>query len=369
MARRPVWAEVDLSCVRRNTEWLASLVAPAQVCAVVKAFGYGHGPVRVAEAAIAGGASWLAVATVEEGVQLRQAGVTEPILLLSEPVAGAMPDVVAWSLVPTLYTGAGVDAAARAIAGYGHRAMNVHVKVDTGMHRVGASPEEAVDLVKAVRVAEGLELEGLMTHLAVADEPEDAYTARQLARFAEVVAAVERPPIVHAANSAAAIAFPEARLDMVRCGVALYGLAPSPQLAPLCEPLRPAMALKARVSYVKQVGAGERISYGLRYRFAERSTVATVPIGYADGVPRRLAETGGEVLVRGRRHPIAGSVTMDQITVDCGDQPVQPGDEVVLLGAQGDQEITAWEWARRLDTIAYEVVCGISSRVPRDYPC
>lgn len=369
MARRPVWAEIDLGRIRHNTEWLASLVAPAQVCAVVKAFGYGHGPVRVAEAAVAGGATWLAVATVEEGVQLRQAGVTEPVLLLSEPVAGVMPDVIAWSLVPTLYTASGVEAAARAIAGYGHAAMKVHVKVDTGMHRVGAAPDEAVDLVKAVRAADGLELEGLMTHLAVADEPEDGYTASQLGRFADVVAAVERPPLLHAANSAGAIAFPEARLDLVRCGVAVYGLAPSPELAPMCEPLRPALALKARVSYVKQVAAGERISYGLRYRFAQRSTVATVPIGYADGVPRRLAYTGGEVLIGGLRHPIAGSVTMDQITIDCGDHEVEPGDEVVLLGAQGEQEITAWEWARRLDTIAYEVVCGISSRVPRDYPC
>jgi alanine racemase len=154
---------------------------------------------------------------------------------------------------------------------------------------------------------------------------------------------------------------------MVRCGIALYGLAPSPALAPACAGLTPAMSVKARVSYVKRVDAGERVSYGLRYRFDHAATVATVPIGYADGVPRRLAEAGGEVLIGGRRRRIAGTVTMDQITVDCGDDLILIGDEVVLLGRQGDEQITAWEWATRLDTIAYEVVCGISARVPRDY--
>jgi len=154
---------------------------------------------------------------------------------------------------------------------------------------------------------------------------------------------------------------------MVRCGIALYGLAPAPELATACAGLRPAMSVKARVSFVKRVAAGERISYGLRYRFDRAANVATVPMGYADGLPRRLSATGGQVAIGGRLRPIAGTVTMDQITVDCGDDEVAPGDEVVLLGRQGDVEVTAWDWAERLGTVAYEVVCGISSRVPRDY--
>jgi alanine racemase len=372
MGRRPVWAEVDLSALRHNAAWLCEQAAPARLCAVVKAYGYGHGPVRAAEAAVAGGASWLAVATVEEGIQLRQAGITERVLLLSEPVPGAMADVVAARLTPTLYTPGAVEAAARAVAGFGGRApLAVHIKVDTGMHRVGADPEGAMAIVEQATGHAELEVEGLCTHFAVADAPDDPFTGEQLRRFAAVVerlaAASIRPPILHAANSAAAIAFPPARLDMVRCGVALYGLAPAPILEPRCPGLVPAMALKARVSFVKRVDAGERISYGLQYRFDQPTTVATIPIGYADGLPRALSSAGGEVLIGGRRRPIAGAVTMDQITVDCGDDLVQPGDEVVLIGDQGRDKITAWEWAERLGTIAYEVVCGISARVPRDY--
>jgi alanine racemase len=283
-----------------------------------------------------------------------------------------MADVVAWGLTPTLYTVGGVDAAARAVEAYGGPAvLAVHVKVDTGMHRVGAQPDEAAAVAAAVGRHRGLDLQGLCTHFAVADEPDDPFTKQQLERFHDVVdrlaAAGIRPRLLHAANSAGAIAFPEARLDLVRCGIALYGLAPSPELAPECVGLRPAMSVKARVSFVKRVPAGERISYGLRYRLDRPATVATVPMGYADGLPRRLSSVGGQVIIGGALRPIAGSVTMDQITVDCDDDDVAPGDEVVLLGRQGDAEVTAWDWAERLGTIAYEVVCGISSRVPRDY--
>ncbi len=367
-----MWAEVDQAALRANARWLVAAIAPAQLCAVVKAFGYGHGPVRAAEAAVAGGATWLAVATVEEGVQLRQAGITEPVLLLSEPVPAAMADVVAWGLTPTLYTEGGADAAARAVGAYGLRGrLPVHVKVDTGMHRVGAHPDQAVAVAAGVAARRELELQGLCTHFAVADEPDDPFTKQQLERFHDVAdrLAVRGvvPALLHAANSAGAIAFPESRLDMVRCGIALYGLAPAPELAPRCAGLRPAMAVKARVSFVKRVAAGERISYGLQYRLERPATVATVPMGYADGVPRRLSALGGRVAIGGKLRPIAGTVTMDQITVDCGDDDVAVGDEAVLIGRQGDVEVTAWDWAERLGTIAYEVVCGISSRVPRDY--
>jgi alanine racemase len=373
MAFRPAWAEVDRAAIRHNTRLVAERVAPAQVCAVVKAYGYGHGAVQVADAALNAGASWLGVALVEEGVHLRVAGrFTEPVLLLSEPPHSRMDDVVAHGLTPTVYTPAGVEAAAKAVAASARDApLPVHVKVDTGMHRVGAAPELALRLALAVHESPELQLDGLWTHLAVADEPDHPFTATQLRRFdavnQELSAQGVRPALLHAANSAGALTRPEARYDMVRCGIALYGLAPSIELAGR-DDLRPAMALKAQVSLVKQVDAGEAVSYGLRYRFDRPALVATVPIGYADGVPRRLASVGGEVLIRGRRRPIAGTVTMDQLMVDCGDDgTVEPGDEVVLIGRQGDEVIDAWEWATRLDTIAYEIVSGISRRVPLDY--
>ena len=369
---RPVWAEVDLGAVRHNAGVLATLAGPAVLCAVVKANGYGHGAVPVARAALEGGASWLAVALVEEGVELREAGIDAPLLVLSEPPHEGMEEVVARDLTPTLYTEGGVEAAAKAVAVTGRDTpLAVHIKVDTGMHRVGAAPEAALGLADAVNRRPELRLAALWTHLAVADEPENPFTASQLERFDRVRATLARrgtgPELVHAANSAALIAHPASRYDLVRCGIALYGIDPSPELAGRID-LRPAMALKARVSYVKEVPAGDRVSYGLRYRFERPSTVATVPIGYADGVTRRLSAVGGEVLLGGRRRPIAGAVTMDQIMVDCGDDTgVAMGDEVVLIGRQGDDEIGAVDWARLLDTIGYEVVCGVGARVPRVY--
>ena len=374
MAQRLAWAEVDRAAIRHNTRLVVERVAPAQVCAVVKAHGYGHGPVQVAEAALRAGATWLGVALVEEGAHLRTAGqFTEPILLLSEPPASQMDDVVAHGLTPTLYTPAAVDAAAKAVAASARREpLPVHVKVDSGMHRVGAAPDAAVRLALAVHDSPELRLEGLWTHLAVADEPENPFTTTQVQRFDAVVDELAahdvRPPLLHAANSAAALTRPDARYDMVRCGIALYGLTPSPPLGGVVD-LHPALALKARVALVKRVDAGEALSYGLRYRLDRVSHVVTVPIGYADGVPRRLGAVGGEVLIGGRRRPIAGTVTMDQLTVDCGDDAtVVAGDEVVLIGRQGAEEISAWDWATRLDTIAYEIVSGISRRVPLDYP-
>jgi alanine racemase len=371
---RPTWAEIDLGSISHNAGWLADLVRPARVCAVVKAWAYGHGPVQAAEAALAGGASCLAVALVEEGRLLRGAGITEPILLLSEPPAAAMGELVVHDLTPTLYTYKAVEATAKAVAMNGRTApLPVHVKVDTGMHRVGAPPADAVGIARAVAGHHELRLEGLYTHFAVADEPaRNDVTDRQLADLMDVAAKLAQDgtptPLLHAANSAGAIAHPASRLDLVRCGVALYGHSPSPELAAAATGLRPAMSLKSRVTFVKEVDAGEAVSYGLRYTAQERTVIATVPIGYADGVPRRLSRAGGEVLVRGRRHPIAGTVTMDQIMIDCGaGSPVAVGDEVVLIGAQGGEQVTAWEWAERTDTIAYEIMCGVSSRVPRTY--
>ncbi len=375
MTLRPVWAEVDLAAVRHNVGALADLAAPARLCAVVKAGAYGHGPVEVARAALEGGASWLAVALVEEGAQLRDAGIDGPVLLLSEPPAEAMADVVGLRLTPTVYTEAGVAAAAAAAAaGGGGTPLPVHVKVDTGMHRVGASAADAVKVALTVEERPELSLQGVWTHFAVADVPDDPFTAVQDGRLAAVLDELAgfgvHPALAHACNSAGLLAHPQAHHDLVRCGIAVYGVAPSPALkAPVAAAgLRPALALKARVSLVKEVDAGEGVSYGLRFRADRPTVVATVPLGFADGVPWRLVGAGGEVLVGGRRRPIAGAVTMDQLMVDCDDdRSVAVGDEVVLLGRQGDDAIGAWDWAGRLGTIAYEVLTGIGARVPRVY--
>ncbi len=369
MSVRFTWAEVDAGAITHNARELTRLAGRAQLLAVVKAFGYGHGAAGAAEAALAGGATWLGVALVEEGEALRRAGITAPLLVLSEPRPSAMPAVVASGLRPTIYTEEGVDAAARAAAGL-PSPLRVHVKVDTGMHRVGATPDAAVRLAQAVAERPELHFEGLFTHFAVADQPELAeHTAAQVASLRQVAASLAglgvRPDLLHAANSAGLLAHPDARLDLVRCGIALYGLAPAPALAGVVD-LRPALSLKAEVSFVKPLAAGEAASYGLCWAAPADTVVATIPIGYADGVPRSYGVRGGRVLIGGRRCPVVGTVTMDQLLVDCGPaSPVERGDECVLIGRQGDEEVTAWEWAERVGTIAYEVVCGLSSRVPR----
>jgi alanine racemase len=365
--RAAAWAEVDLAAVTENVRTLRAIAAPAAMCAVVKANGYGHGAAATARAALRGGATWLAVALTAEGAELRDAGITTPILLLSEPPVDEHRDVVAFDLTPTVYTKAGVRSLGRAASG---RHLRVHLKVDTGMHRVGVDPADAVALAQTIVGCDGLELGGVWTHCAVADEPGHPANDAQRDRFdgvlADLRAAGIEPPIVHAANSAATIDHPEMHHDLVRCGIAVYGLDPSPALRGRAA-LRPAMQVVSRVAHTRRVAAGDAVSYGLRRTLPADATIATVPIGYADGVPRRLFDTGADVLVGGRRRALAGVVTMDQILVDCGDDRVEPGDEVVLLGCQGDARIGAEEWADRLGTISYEIVCGISARVPRRY--
>ncbi|MEZ5179333.1 MAG: alanine racemase [Acidimicrobiales bacterium] len=368
---RPVSADIDLSAIRSNVAILRDLVAPARVCAVVKADGYGHGAVATARAALAGGAHLLGVALVAEGAELRAAGIDAPVLVLSQASVHELDDLVAQRLDATVYTPAGVAdlGAAAARVGRGrHDPVPVHLKVDTGMRRVGVQPADAVALARAVVADPGLHLASVFTHFAVADEPDDPFTAEQQRRYeavlADLAAAGIEVPCRHAANSAGALAHPEARYDLVRLGIVVYGLAPSAEV-PGPPGLRPAMSLRAAVSHVKRVPAGEGVSYGLRYRTDHETTLATVPLGYADGVPRRLSGTGGEVLVGGERRPIAGTITMDQLLVDCDDLPVAVGDEVVLIGAQGGAAIGAEEWADRLGTISYEIICGISPRVPR----
>jgi len=360
-AFRPTVAEVDLEAIRHNVRALKP--PEAELMAVVKADGYGHGDVPVARATLEAGASWLGVALVEEGLRLREADIDAPILVLSELPRGSEREAVAAGLTPTCYTDDGLRALAE--AGRGGR---VHVKVDTGMHRVGLPPERATAFCSAASEA-GLEVEGVWTHFARSEDLDDPTTGEQLKRFEEVLGALEaaghRPLHRHAANSGAVIGWPDTHLDLVRVGIAMYGIIPGPQLEGLVD-LRPAMTLRSRVSLVKRVPPGEAVSYGHRYRLDRESTIATVPIGYADGYMRALSNIG-RVLIRGRRYPVAGTVTMDQLLVDCGDDPLQPGDEVILFGRQGDQEIRAEEVAAWAGTIGYEILTSVSARVPREH--
>ncbi len=367
---------IDLQAVAHNVSTLAELAAPGELCVVVKADGYGHGTTEVASTALESGASRLAVALVEEGVALRDAGIDAPVLLLSEPPTDSLADAWEYSLTPTLYH---LDAVVRAgeVAGRSGR-WGVEIKVDTGMHRVGALPADALAVAAAVLSCDGLLIEGVFTHLAVADEPERPETDEQLDRFAAVVAELRDagldPGITHAANSAGLIAHPRARLDMARVGIAAYGIAPAPALAAMVD-LRPSMSVRSEVSHVAVVPAGDGVSYGLRHIFDVDTRVAVVPLGYADGVRRNLGPAGASVLIGGVRRPIRGTVTMDQIVVEVGAVeapgvvPVQRGDEVVLLGEQagpgGTGRITAQDWADLLGTIPYEIVCGFGPRIPR----
>ena len=373
---RPTTATVDLTAISANVVAFARLVDPAMVCAVVKADGYGHGAVPCAQAALAAGAAWLGVATVEEAVELREAEIDAPILVLSEFPDSGVRAIVDHAITPTVYSASKIKLLESAVPE--GAVVRVHIKVDTGMHRVGVQPDEAGDLARLVARSPRLELGGVFTHFAVADDPGNPYTQQQLRRFEGVLTQLAgagiTPGIVHASNSAGALAHPDARFDMVRVGVSLYGHDPDAVMRAedFGVTLRPAMQLRSAVSHVKILESGDRVSYGLRYTFGRTSVVATVPIGYADGLQRRYSSVGGEVLIGGRRRPIAGRITMDQIVIDCGPPdplaPVNPGDEVVLIGNQGEESISAWEMAGKLDTIAYEVTCGISKRVPRLYP-
>ena len=382
---RPAWAEIDLAAVAHNASVLAQLAAPAELCAVVKAHGYGHGGPAVARAALAGGAQRLAVALVDEGVELRQHDVAAPVLLLSECGPDAVETALAYGLTPTLYSAEGI-AAFGAAAGAAGRRTAVHVKVDTGMHRVGAAPEDLPATVAAVEREPMLDLEGVWTHLPVADgesEADRAYTEEQLGLFDRLVAALAAdgidPPVLHAANTAGTVAFPRARYDMVRCGLGLYGYLPGADGA---DGLRRAGRRRASCAPPWRSRRGWSRCARSTPASAPR-TAGCAPCRRAPWSPRcrsatptacraRLFGAGYEVLIGGVRRPLAGAVTMDQIVVDCGDDDsVRPGDEVVLLGRQGSEAVTADDWAAMLGTISYEVVCGVGPRMPRvlvDHP-
>jgi alanine racemase len=362
---RPTYVEVDLDAIRHNVSALKP--AEGELMAVVKANAYGHGDVEVARAALDAGATWLAVALVEEGLHLREAGIDAQVLMLSEFPPGSEADALQADLTPTVYTDEGIDRLA-AVAADVDGAVGVHVKLDTGMHRVGLyPPDDVVDFVRRV-LDSGLAFEGLWTHFARSDD--DAVTTLdQLKLFLQLtkdcLAAGYQPEFVHASNSAATMLLPEAHLDIVRPGIAIYGVEPASGLAERFR-LEPALTWRSAVTMSRRLPAGEAISYGHRYKLERDSTIATVPVGYADGYSRRLTDHA-EVLIRGVRRPVAGAVTMDQILVDCGDDDVAAGEEVVLLGLQGDEFVSAEELGAISGTIGYEIVTGISERVPREY--
>jgi alanine racemase len=364
-------ARVNLAAIERNVVALRGrLAAGAELCAVVKADASGHGAVRVARAALAGGATSLAVAAVGEAVELRAAGVTAPVLVLGAisseelPVAlGADAEVIGWSELFVRELAAGAAGARRPIG--------VHVKLDSGMGRLGTRDvAEALAVARAVRdAAPGLELAGVMTHLATADG-DLAFAAAQLEAFAPFAAELQRRYgrlRVHAANSAATLRVPDSHFDMVRCGIALYGCDPMNE-DPDSTGLEQAMELSSYVAAIKRAEPGDSVGYGRRF-IAERPTwIATMPIGYGDGVRRGLTNNG-DVLIDGRRYPLVGTVSMDNITADLGpgDPPVAVGAPAILIGRSGQERQTVEDVARRLATINHEVLCGISARVPRRY--
>jgi alanine racemase len=363
-------ARVNLAAVERNCRRLRAVAGPeTALCAVVKANAYGHGMVPVARAALAGGASWLAVAAAEEATELRAAGIEGPVLMMGALSAEELPvalaadaDVVAWraSFVDALRRGADRRP--------GDRHVRVHVKLDVGMGRLGIrDADELLRLAERVQAAPGLELVGAMTHLPCADEDLEL-TRAQVERFRAFGArlrALKPDVVLHAANSAATLALPESRLDMVRCGVAVYGLDPF-GVDPAEHGLDPALELRSFVGALKPLAPGESVGYGARFVAREPTWIATLPIGYGDGWRRAFSENA-EVLIGGRRHPLVGRVSMDNMTVDVGPDPagIAEGDEVVLLGREGEERITAEELARRIDTINYEITTALTARVTR----
>lgn len=368
---RPTWLEVDLSAIGHNTQRIKQLVgADVQVLVSLKADAYGHGAQRVARTVLHNGASWLGVATVSEAEPLRAVGIATPILIFGYTAPWQAREAVRLDLRATVYSLESARALSRAARDLGREAR-VHVKIDTGMARLGLRAEDVPGIVgffEALSELPGLTVEGVFTHFATADSADQTYARRQLERFTRVLAALDerglRPPLTHASNSAATLVLPEARFDMVRPGAAIYGLQPSDEVR-LPEGFRPGLAFKTQVAQVKDLPPGEGIGYGATYMTQRPTRIAVLPVGYADGF-RRAPATWGEVLVRGCRAPLVGRVSMDQCVIDVTAIPgVRQGDEIVLIGRQGDESLTAEDVARRLGTISYEVVAELLARVPR----
>jgi alanine racemase len=378
-----VWAEIDLKAIAHNVNELRRITQPgAHLMAVVKADGYGHGAVEVARCALQNGASFLGVARIEEGIHIRKAGIPVPILVFGYTHPQRAGDLLHYDLtqsVSTAATALELSEAAGALASK----IKIHLKVDTGMGRLGLLPQnfqsnnpakinpDTIAETLAVADLDGLELEGIFTHFASADSADKTYAEYQLELFLNYLKRLQKaglePPLRHAANSGAVIDMPRSHLDLVRPGIAIYGLYPSDEVHRQRISLKPAMALKSQIIQLKKVPAGFNVSYGSTYTTRQPTTIATVPIGYADGL-NRLLSSSGQMLVGGRRVPIVGRVCMDLTMLDVGDaKNVQMGDEVVVFGQQGNVTLSVDEMAATLNTINYEIVTGISARVSRIY--
>jgi alanine racemase len=368
---RPTWLEIDVDAIAQNVRTIKELIGhDVRLLAVLKADAYGHGAVKVARTALNNGASYCGVASVNEAVQLRQAGISAPILVLGYTPAWQAREALLNDITITLYDRDVARAFSRAAIEL-HAEARAHIKVDTGMGRLGLLAEEVPSFVHSVRDLPGLSLEGIFTHFSVADDADLSYTHWQLGRFQRVLNTLKTYgitfPLVHAANSAALLRLPESRFTMVRLGLAMYGLAPS-SAVPLPPGVRRALTWKTSVAQVKTLPAGSFVSYGNTYQTQKEEIIAVIPVGYADGF-RRAPHHWGEVLIKGQRVPIVGRVCMDQSMINITRVPdVRVGDEVVLIGSQGDETITAEEVAERLGTINYEVVSVIMARVPRSLP-
>ncbi len=372
MNRQPpppmTYIEIDLAALGANIRALKRHVGPrVELIAVVKGNAYGHGAVSIARTALQHGATRLAVARVDEGIALRKEGILAPVLVMGYTPPGDAARAVAHDLTLTVTELDQAEALALAARAHGNRAK-AHIKIDTGMARLGLLPDEALPFVAHLAGLPGLEREGIFSHFATADEPDKSYAREQLARFMDVLQTLSDAgysfPVRHIANSAATIDLPETHLDAVRCGIAIYGLRPCADTPPAL-PLQPVLALKSCLARVQTLPPGAGVSYGRTYITPRRMAVGLVPAGYGDGY-HRINSNRGVVLVHGRRAPIVGRVTMDQLVVDLSDVgPASVGDEVVLIGAQGADRITAEEVARWSETINYEVTTALLSRLPR----
>ncbi|MFC5405081.1 alanine racemase [Cohnella soli] len=372
---RPTVAEISLDALARNIgAFRGRIAAGTKLLASVKANGYGHGAVEIANAAVAAGADYLGVAFLDEALQLREAGIVAPILVLGYTPPEGLHVARDNDITVTVFREDTLDAVDQLpVEG---RRLRAHVKIDSGMARLGVLPADAEKFLQRAAGTSQLEVEGMFTHFARADEKDKAYTRMQADRFATAVRAAKKVglniPIVHAGNSATGIDLPEDVGQMLRLGIGMYGLYPSDEVDAEVLTLEPALALKTQVVHVKSLAAGEGIGYGTRYFTTGNELIGTLPIGYADGYSRMLSGKA-QALVRGRRVPIVGTIAMDQCMIRLddaiahGEPPIAPGEEVVLIGRQGDEEISAEEIAAWLGTINYEVTCMIAARVPRKF--
>ncbi len=362
---RPVWAEIDLEALEHNVHALKRQARGALLMAVVKANAYGHGAVGVAKAALAAGADRLGVVCVDEGEELRRAGITAPILVMGHTPVSLAERAVDLDLATTVSSRHYAEAVSQEAAKRGVT-VPVHLKLETGLNRYGLPPEQLLPLAESIRQMPGLDVEGLWTHFATGDETDKSYVQRQLSAFQEVAEKLPWVRLRHVANTATVLDMPELSLDMVRVGIGLYGCYPSGDVNHEVR-LQPVMSLKSRVARLRRIEAGESVSYGCTWTASRSSLIALVMCGYGDGLRRTLSNKGS-VLVRGQRAPIVGRIAMDMCVADVTEIPyVAVDDEVVLIGRQGDDEISADEVARLTDTISYETLTGVTARVPRVY--